>query len=106
MGFLFYGTTGFAVEIDDRPLAHLKVAILSLLRADKCVALSFVYPAHSGSGRETMWISPTTELRFRFNGSRPMAINEQWVRMLIETANTGTGLHLVDEPAPLSAVRV
>ena len=41
MGFLYYGTNSYAVEMDDRPLAHLKVAMLSLLRAGKCMAFTF-----------------------------------------------------------------
>ncbi len=41
MGYLYYGTTGYAIEVDDRPLAHLKIALLTLLRAGQSVAFSF-----------------------------------------------------------------
>jgi hypothetical protein len=99
MGYLYYGNAAYTVEIDDRPLAHLKVAILSLLRSGHSVAFSFVRPVHSGSGRETLWIAPTTDIRFRFNGSRGPRISELWVRQIIATANTPAGLHLIDEPS-------
>lgn len=99
MGFLYYGNNSYAVEIDDRPLAHLKVAVLTLLRADKSLAFSFERPMEQGSGRETLWISPATEIRFRFNGSRPPKINELWVRSIIATAEGPTGMRMVAEPA-------
>jgi hypothetical protein len=98
MGYLYYGNESYAVEIDDRPLAHLKIALLSLLRAGKSVAFSFERPADIGSGRETLWISPSTDIRFRFNGGRPPRINEPWVRAMIATAEAPTGLRLVVEP--------
>ena len=98
MGFLYYGNDSYAVEIDDRPLAHLKIAVLSLLRAGQCVAFSFDRSVELGGGRETLWISPSTEIRFRFHGSRPPRINETWARSIIATAKTPSGLRLVTEP--------
>lgn len=103
MGTFFYGTAGYAVEIDDRPLAHLKIAMLSLLRAGTSVAFSFHRGTGSGSGRETLWISPTTEVRFLFLGDRPPRINEPWVRRIIETSATATGFRMVDELDPSTA---
>lgn len=100
MGYLYYGNNSYAVEIDDRPLAHLKIALLSSLRAGKSVAFCFDRASAQGSGRETLWISPSTEIRFRFNGSRSPLINEQWVRHILATAETATGLRLVAEPRP------
>ena len=111
MGFMSYGNDSYAVEIDDRPLAHLKIAVLSLLRAGKCIAFSFERSIGQGSGRETLWISPSTEIRVRFNGSKPPLINELWALSIIATADTPTGLRMVVEPtrvleetAPLSRV--
>lgn len=103
MGFLYYGNNSYPVEIDDRPLAHLKVAILSLLRAGKSLAFSFDRPTGAGSGRETLWISPSTELRFRFNGNRPPRINQEWVRSIMATSDNPTGLRMVTEPSEVEA---
>jgi hypothetical protein len=106
MGFLYYGNDSYAIEIDDRRLAHLKIALLTLLRAGKSIAFSFERPIELGSGRETLWISPSTNLRFRFNGSRPPTVNETWVRAMIATAGAPTGLRLVDEPDDVPAVEL
>jgi hypothetical protein len=109
MGFLYYGNNSYAINIDDRPLAHLKIAILSMLRAGKSIAFSFDRATDAGSGRETLWISPSTEIRFLFHGSRPPRINEQWVRSIIASSDAATGMRLVTEPvdalAPELAVR-
>jgi hypothetical protein len=97
MGTLFYGTDSHGVELDDRALAHLKVALLTLLRAQQSVALTIARPVSQGSGRDTMWITPTTDLRFHFSGNRPPRINETWVRAIISTANTPSGMRLPAE---------
>jgi hypothetical protein len=99
MGNLYYGNAGYRVEIEDRALAHLKIAILTLLRAGHSLAFSFVRPPEAGSGRETLWITPTSDVRFRFNGSRAPVINEPWVRRIIDTAKSPAGLRLVSEQA-------
>jgi len=108
MGFLYYGNNSYSVEIDDRPLAHLKIVLLTSLRAGKSVAFCFERAAELGSGRETLWISPHTEIRFRFHGGRPPQINDAWLRAILETADAATGLRLVPEPSaasvPLRAV--
>lgn len=103
MGYLYYGTNSYRVELDDRPLAHLKIAVLSLLRAGKGLALSFDRPADQGGGRETLWISPATEIRFRFHGSRPPLISVLWVRAIIATAQSVTGGRMVPEPVSAAA---
>lgn len=101
MGFLYYGNNSYAIKIDDRPLTHLKIVLLSLLRAGKSVAFCFETPHDADSGRETLWISPSTEIRFRFNGSRAPRVNEQWLQLIIATADTSSGLRLVAEPAEI-----
>lgn len=100
MGYLYYGNAGYAIEIDDRPLSHLKVAVLSLLRAGKSFAFTFARSPRVGSGRETLWITPATDIRFLFAGSRSPRINEFWVREIIETAATPVGMHLTPECVP------
>ncbi len=98
MGFLYYGSGDYSVEIDDRALAHVKVAMLSLLRAGHSFAFSHPRPATQGGGRETLWVSPSVELRFRFRGSRPPRISADWLRLIIESADSPVGMRLVPEP--------
>lgn len=105
VGFLYYGNNSYAVEIDDRPLAHLKVTILSALRAGRSLAFSFERSTDMGSGRETLWISPASEIRFRFNGSRSPRINDEWLKAMMATATSSTGLRLVKEPDEAGVLR-
>lgn len=99
MGFMYYGSQSHELEIDDRPLAHLKIALLSMLRAGHSVAYSMSRPVGQGSGRETLWISPGTDLRFRFTGGRSPSINDDWVRSIIASASTSSGMRICPEPS-------
>jgi len=65
--------------------------------AEDLAAGSFIRPARMGSGRETLWVSPSTDIRFRLNGSRPPRINETWVHAIIATAGSPTGLQITVE---------
>lgn len=104
MGFMYYGNQSHEIELEDRPLTHLKIALLTLLRAGHSVAFSMERPVSTGSGRETLWITPHTDLRFRFNGGRPVRVNEDWVKLLIASAGSPAGMRLCREPAKSQAV--
>jgi hypothetical protein len=106
MGYLYYGNNSYTVKIDDRPLAHLKIAVLSLLRSGKSIAFSFEWSTGEGTVRETLWISPSTEIRFRFDDSSPVEINEGWVRSIIASEGAPTGLRLVKEPVEVAPAAV
>ncbi len=94
MGRLEYGFTGLVVEIEDRPLAHLKVVILSKLRRHEGVAFTW---EQGGGGRSTIWLHPAIPLRFVFVGSRPAVLNEKWLEELAVQANSTGGLRLSRE---------
>ncbi|WP_146080613.1 MULTISPECIES: ATP-dependent DNA ligase [unclassified Pseudoclavibacter] len=98
MGFLYYGSSDHSVEINDRALAHLKIAMTGLLRAGQSFAFSHPRPVSRGGGRETLWISPSIELRFRFLGSRLPNVNADWLRAIIDTADSHAGMRLTPEP--------
>jgi hypothetical protein len=102
MGQLIFDSTT-RTTIDDRALAHLQIVMLNKLRRKESFAFSWKYPASEGDGRSTVWVAPELPLHFRFSGSRSPAINPAWVDLLMDSANTGAGLHLVPEPAPGSA---
>ncbi|MCS5718761.1 ATP-dependent DNA ligase [Herbiconiux sp. CPCC 205763] len=101
MGTLHYGQSGFSIEIDDRALAHLKVVILTLLRNGQSIAFSFAHPTSEGSGRETIWITPTSDIRFHFLGSRAPQLNRAWIDAMLSRADGSTGLQLIPEGADL-----
>ncbi|KDP91171.1 MULTISPECIES: DUF7882 family protein [Clavibacter] len=104
MGQLIFDSTT-RTTIDDRALAHLQIVMLNKLRRRESFAFSWKYPASEGDGRSTVWVAPELPLHFRFSGSRVPAINPAWVDLLMDSANTGSGLHLVPEPPYGSAAR-
>jgi len=98
MGKLIYGSPGTAIEIEDRALAHLKVAMIAKLRRDEKFSLSWQHGAEGGGGRTTVWVHPAIPLQFVFNGSKQPTLNKAWVELLVETANSGSGIYLMPEP--------
>ncbi len=98
MGFLHIGSNGFAVQIEDRALAHVKIIILSELRKGRGLAFSRVNTVEEGSGRDTFWIHPNTDLRFQFHGNRAPHLNKAWLQAMVEACQSGTGLYVMDEP--------
>lgn len=98
MGTFFYGKDGYAIELEDRALAHLKVAILSLLCAGRSFELCLRRSIEAGSGRESLWMCPSSEIRFHFASPRPPHLSEPWVHAILATAGTPTGMRVVEEP--------
>lgn len=103
MGQLIYDTTTH-IDIDDRPLAHLQVVIFNKLRRRESFPFSWMEDRGDGSGRSSVWLAPELPLRFRFSGNRMPTLNTQWVELLVATANTTAGLHLVHEPSSADPV--
>ncbi|MFB2580507.1 ATP-dependent DNA ligase [Herbiconiux sp. P15] len=99
MGYLHIGTSGWAVQLDDRTLAHLKIVILSCLRKGQGISFTCTRAAEQGSGRETFWITPSTDLRFQFFGNRAPHLNRGWLQLMADSCSAGTGLYVMDEPA-------
>lgn len=96
MGYLNYGGRT-EYEIDDRTLAHLKAASGLKLRRRECFFLSWSNPVERGSGRVSIWVSPSIPLIFRFSGNTPPDLNPVWLDVMAELANTPRGLVMVSE---------
>ncbi|MGG7463599.1 MULTISPECIES: hypothetical protein [unclassified Plantibacter] len=96
MGYLVYGA-GAEYEIEDRALAHLKVVIGSKLRRQEGFFMSWVNEPDQGSGRVSIWLSPSIPLQFRFFGSRAPELNRAWLEVLADTSHTPRGLQLIPE---------
>jgi hypothetical protein len=96
MGTLTYDVVS-RVEFDDRALAHLQIVIASKFRRNESFSFSWVKDAAHGSGRVTVWMHPSIPLVYEFSGSRMPTINRTWLDVLMQTANSATGLHLVPE---------
>ena len=95
MGTLTYDE--FAVDFDDRVLAHLQVVIVKRFREHRSVLLSWLDSQQTGNGRSSMWMTPHSPAHFRFAGSRSPALDRDWVELLTRNADSGAGLVVVDE---------
>lgn len=96
MGYLNYAAST-EYEIEDRTLAHLKVAVGLKLRRQESFFLSWSNPVERGSGRISLWLSPDIPLIFRFAGSRSPELNETWLSVLAQLSHTPRGLVLISE---------
>lgn len=96
MGYFIYGGTQ-EYEFEDRTLAHIKLAVSMKLRRQESFLMNWTNSAEKGSGRISLWLSPSIPLVFRFSGSRTPELNEQWLQVLAELSNTPRGLIVVTE---------
>lgn len=95
MGYLMYD--GRDYEFEDRLLTHLKVAVGAKFRRRESFFLSWRVEPTNGSGRVSLWMDPSHHVGFRFAGSKPSAINKDWVTALIELAGTPRGIIAMSE---------
>ena len=100
MGTFTYG--GSRMQFDDRLLAHLQVVIIQRFRRSEGFAMSWVRSVAIGSGRSTVWLSPSVPVVFDFEGSRAPSINPEWLRRLTDAASSGTGLIVTNEDGTLA----
>lgn len=97
MGILYYGDSGTPIGIDDRALAHLKVAITTKLRRGESFTLSWIHPEDQARGRSTIWVHPSISLRFVFDSPDPAELSRDWIEELMRSANSTGGITLVEE---------
>jgi len=98
MGRLIYNSSHRELEIDDRTLAHLRVAILNKLRRSESFAFTWEHGVENGSGRTTMWLHESIPLQFVFSGNRTPKLNRLWIEQLLLQANSTAGLQWTPEP--------
>ena len=96
MGKLIYGSMATSVDIDDRVLAHLRVAMMTKLRRGE--PFMFDVEMGEGLGRRSLWLHPSVPLQFHFHGSRSPRINRAWVEALLQAAGSPSGLTVLPEP--------
>lgn len=95
MGTLMYGGSNF--EVEDRLLAHLKIAITAKLRSREAFLLNWQVPAELGGGRISLWLSPSTDLQYRFGGSKPPELNRRWIDALSRSSQGLRGMIAMTE---------
>lgn len=109
MGTIYYGDAGTPIGVDDRALAHLKVAIATKLRRGESFTLSWRHPDDQPRGRSTIWLHPSIPLRFVFDDPEPPELSREWIEELMRSANTSGGIQVIEqhieEPAEKSAAK-
>ena len=94
---LFVYANGNEFTIDDRVLAHLQIVTSTKLRRGESFMLNWHTDPEHGSGRVSLWVSPSTPLQFVFFGSRQPQLNRAWLDALSELSFTARGLILISE---------
>lgn len=95
MGTLFYADQ--AIEMDDRTLAHLKVALVTKLRRGESFTLSWTHTENQPVGRTTIWMHESIPLRFEFTEPEPPVLHREWIEDILRSANTTGGIQLTAE---------
>lgn len=102
MGMLYYGPSEDPIHIEDRALAHLKVAIATKLRRNESFTLSWRHPEDELNGRSTIWMHPSIPVRFVFDEPETPDLNPRWLQELMTEASSTGGIRLVDETVEVS----
>ena len=96
MGQFVYGVNT-RYEFDDRTLVHLRLAVGAKLRRHESFYLSWVIPAERGSGRVTVWMSPSIPVQFELRSNTVVDVNAGWVKALAMTALSDRGMVILNE---------
>ena len=104
VGTLYYGDSGTPIGIEDRALAHLKVAITTKLRRGESFTLSWKHPDEQPRGRSTLWLHPSIPLRFVFDEPEAPELSRSWIEDLMRSANSTGGIQLVPEQLDIEPI--
>jgi hypothetical protein len=96
VGYLIYAS-GAEYEIEDRTLAHIKIAVVVKLRLQESFLINWTVAPEEGSGRVSLWLSPAVPLQFRFSGSRPPELNAVWLEALALSSHGTRGMVVMPE---------
>jgi hypothetical protein len=91
---------GTPIEIDDRTLAHLKVAVVQKLRRQEAFTVSWQHPPGTPGGRTTLWMHASIPLQFEFIEPEAPELSMEWIEEILRSANSSGGIQLVREAMP------
>jgi hypothetical protein len=104
MGKLLYSDSEIEIEFDDRALAHLQIVVGAKLRRKESFFFSWKDDPSIGDGRSSIWMDAAIPLYFKFFGGKAPTINREWIALLSDSANSGTGLVFIPEPGAIHPV--
>jgi hypothetical protein len=90
MGRMIYARE-FVFEIDDRPLFHLRIVLMTKLRRSE----PFMLDLPDSVGMRSIWIAPAVSMTLAFSGGRAPVIDLRWVDEMMADASSSRGLSLV-----------
>jgi hypothetical protein len=94
VGRLIYGADPkSSFGIDDRLLAHLRIAVMNKLRRGEPFMLTV---PDEGSGLRSIWLAPMVPVVFQMYGGRAPVIDTRLVNRMLNDASSPDGLHLSD----------
>lgn len=97
MGTLHYGASRTSIRIDDRTLAHLQTVITTKLRRNEGLLLQWERPADAGSGRGALWVHPSTELIYEYEGGREPSLDPAELERMMADAAGSRGLKVMTQ---------
>jgi hypothetical protein len=92
---------GVTIQFDDRVLTHLQIVIVQKFLKNESFLMSWKDGASVGDGRGAIWLAPTIPIYFKFLGSKVPAIDREWLLLLGKSAESSTGLIVVNEKGEL-----
>ncbi|MCU1525490.1 MAG: ATP-dependent ligase [Microbacteriaceae bacterium] len=88
MGHLLYGRiSAERIDLDDRTLAHLQIAVATKLRRGERFWIEFVHGVDEGGGRVVIWIDHAVPLVFHYVSGRLHETDREWVENMMTQAN-------------------
>ena len=96
MGTLFYGAARTPIRIDDRILAHLKAVVTAKMRRGEGFLISWTDSAEVGHGRSSVWVHPTCDIHYKFDGGTPPKLDPALLEAMNIESIQAQGIELED----------
>ncbi len=96
VGTLYYGAARTPIRIDDRILAHLKAVVTAKMRRGEGFLISWTDSAEVGHGRSSVWVYPSCDLHYKFDGSTPAKLDPTLLEALNVQSIQPLGIELAE----------
>ena len=93
VGRIIYSDNKSSVDVEDRLLAHLQVAVTTKLRRGESFTITF---PHTAAGHLCWWIAPGVPVMFHMFGTHRPRLSRALLERLMTEASGPDGLHLAE----------
>lgn len=94
------------LHLDDRALTHLQYVIVQKYRRGESFLLTWTDGGADDGRERSWWMSPSAPLSFEFDGTDEAPLELGWVDVLTRSADSTSGLRIVDATGRAVAVRM